>query len=626
MPLLGEYEWTEKKDQIKVSIPLHGASPSSVDVFVTSSVLKVNYSPYLIEMVLKYPIDSLRHKASIKNGVLVVTLFKAVPQIWGHLIASKETQLEQKLIGEKEQAELEKALVEKRRERRTEDERFSTKKQMALDQKMRVRIEDLKAEEKHAAEREMYAAFEGLQRERKIEKPLVVAGPETREDEEYGVHDEKASKGGRGARERSIFNDGDVLTLDEEEEEEEHSSAVPKEQKEHLAKEEEDKEDLDQQRFLPPPRSFSSSSSSSSASENKVGVTFTPRIFPTPLRESKASEEGDWVAKNRRHLKRHGVLGKAVPKGNGVDISEEDPVWLKAKGDDFFRAGDFLSAINAYSAAIDVDELNLTCFSNRSACYLKLNQLYDCKADCTVVIDALTLRAEESLSSGDKALLLKLLLRRGIANCSLGFLEEGLSDYKATKAMRIKVEDSKISLQEIEDDIAKLLILIEADKLKRRADLLLSQSEAEQAVQLYSQALQVLPVHVGCLANRATSYLALGDLQKSIEDANAAVSILREDEEVAAKSAVAGNYNATGGLSMLASILPPLGSQKRKEWKMKVLAKRGAAFAQQGQLDDAIRDYAAVSALDPSDAGLKSDLNRLNNLRMARGAPAPPEE
>ncbi len=53
-------------------------------------------------------------------------------------------------------------------------------------------------------------------------------------------------------------------------------------------------------------------------------------------------------------------------------MSEEDPVWLKAKGDDFFRAGDCRSALNAYSAALDADETMTACLSNRAACYLKL--------------------------------------------------------------------------------------------------------------------------------------------------------------------------------------------------------------------------------------------------------------
>ena len=52
-------------------------------------------------------------------------------------------------------------------------------------------------------------------------------------------------------------------------------------------------------------------------------MKYTPRVFPTPMRESKASEEEDWIAKNRQNLKKHAILGKGV-KG-GADVSESDP-------------------------------------------------------------------------------------------------------------------------------------------------------------------------------------------------------------------------------------------------------------------------------------------------------------
>ena len=65
--------------------------------------------------------------------------------------------------------------------------------------------------------------------------------------------------------------------------------------------------DNDNVRYIPPPRSTGSSTI------NKVDVDFTPRVFPTPMRESKLAEEDDWIAKNRRHLKKHGVLGMKKP-------------------------------------------------------------------------------------------------------------------------------------------------------------------------------------------------------------------------------------------------------------------------------------------------------------------------
>lgn len=54
-------------------------------------------------------------------------------------------------------------------------------------------------------------------------------------------------------------------------------------------------------------------------------------------------------------------------------------VWLKAKGDDFFRAKDYRSAVNAYSEAIALTSTNnveqlTACLSNRAACRLQLAQ------------------------------------------------------------------------------------------------------------------------------------------------------------------------------------------------------------------------------------------------------------
>ena len=41
---------------------------------------------------------------------------------------------------------------------------------------------------------------------------------------------------------------------------------------------------------------------------NKVVFGFTPRIFPTPARESKAEEENEWITKNRAHLRKNKAL------------------------------------------------------------------------------------------------------------------------------------------------------------------------------------------------------------------------------------------------------------------------------------------------------------------------------
>ena len=122
--------------------------------------------------------------------------------------------------------------------------------------------------------------------------------------------------------------------------------------------------------YIPPPRNSC-----------KVSVTFTPRIFPTPMRESKKEEEEDWLLRNRRHLNK-----RMQKKLEGVDISERDPFWLKGKGDDFFKGKDYLSAVNAYTCALEINPAYSAVLSNRAACYLQTEAYAKCIQDCTTAL------------------------------------------------------------------------------------------------------------------------------------------------------------------------------------------------------------------------------------------------
>ncbi len=72
-------------------------------------------------------------------------------------------------------------------------------------------------------------------------------------------------------------------------------------------------------------------------------------------------------------------------------------MWLKGKGDDFYRSGDYSGAANAYTAAIDIDGTATACISNRAACLLHLGKLEECVRDCSTALqltnDAATVEA-----------------------------------------------------------------------------------------------------------------------------------------------------------------------------------------------------------------------------------------
>ena len=71
MPIIvrdSDISWSEKKDRVEIRVPLRAVS-SSVDIFVTASTLKVNFSPYLLDLLLKSEVD-VKHKATVRVACL----------------------------------------------------------------------------------------------------------------------------------------------------------------------------------------------------------------------------------------------------------------------------------------------------------------------------------------------------------------------------------------------------------------------------------------------------------------------------------------------------------------------------------------------------------------------------
>lgn len=66
-------------------------------------------------------------------------------------------------------------------------------------------------------------------------------------------------------------------------------------------------------------------------------------------------------------------------KGNNKltngDLESKNPLWLKDKGDSFFKDKNYISAIEAYSEALKIDSKLLSSFMNRSICYMKAFKL-----------------------------------------------------------------------------------------------------------------------------------------------------------------------------------------------------------------------------------------------------------
>lgn len=89
----------------------------------------------------------------------------------------------------------------------------------------------------------------------------------------------------------------------------------------------------------------------------------------------------------------------------------------KSAGNELYKAGNFMGAIDAYSEAIEMDPKNAIYFANRSACHLALKNFKDALEDAKIAL-------------GFDSLYVKAILRLGKAQIALGQLEEAIKTYK----------------------------------------------------------------------------------------------------------------------------------------------------------------------------------------------------
>eukprot|EP00035_Acanthoeca_spectabilis_P023904 m.451469 g.451469 ORF g.451469 m.451469 type:complete len:382 (+) comp20161_c0_seq1:29-1174(+) len=155
---------------------------------------------------------------------------------------------------------------------------------------------------------------------------------------------------------------------------------------------------------------------------SEIKVSFTARAFKTAARESKRGEEEEWLA-NQAAARKAVQEAKQFAKDLGV---ENDPLWLKDKGNEFFKKGDYKGAINAYTAGITLNSRMAPLFSNRAACHLKLDDFYAAANDCSKALSLLTPPVEENRKSR-----LIAFSRRSAALAGIGDFESAISDVRS---------------------------------------------------------------------------------------------------------------------------------------------------------------------------------------------------
>ena len=238
-----------------------------------------------------------------------------------------------------------------------------------------------------------------------------------------------------------------------------------------------------------------------------VPIAFTPKPNNMPAREALEDDPADADR-----------LKDTVP-----DIaSENDVVWLRDRGAHFFKHGDYIASVNAYTAALEFQPKNPQLLTNRAAAHFQLMAFTSTIADCNRAIQLLEKRKSDGvaeMSAADASAFGIALTRRAAAQLRLGMIPDAMNDLQ--RAVKLLPEDASLTA-----DFSRVQQLAQASKvlpLKEAADNSFRKGEKESALELYNAAIaedggcfQLYSNRAACLASMQRHADAIADCNKSL--------------------------------------------------------------------------------------------------------------
>ncbi|KAK9959150.1 hypothetical protein ABG768_011229 [Culter alburnus] len=405
MPLIvKDHTWTQNQNTVYICVPLKGVKTANVHVICTDEYLKVSFPPFLFEVFLFGPINEEKSEARIGNGVAVFTLQKRRDELWEQLFTNidkeKQKQVREQAILKVQEKEAEKSKAKAARIR--QEKKYALETMMKLENEERDRIQKMKNEECARATADLENWREKAEENKNRQKPQRAGKHENKP-----VY-QKTERANVTPAITPLHNNSNTTSGQRS------SKQKPKD--------------------LPAPRSAGC-----------IKISFTPRVFPTALRESRVPEEEEWLKKQAEARR---AVDTDLAELDDLREEERNPDWLKEKGNKLFMAGNFQAAVNAYNLAIKLNRKIPALFSNRAACHLKLRNLHKAIEDSSQALELLT-----PAVAANAAARLKAHVRRGTAFCELQLYVEGLLDYQAA----LEIDPQNEALRNDTDKIREII-------------------------------------------------------------------------------------------------------------------------------------------------------------------------
>lgn len=434
MPIhVSDYTWHQTNEKIMLSLDLHQTSPKNVDIVTTNSYLKVNFLPYIFEAFLCHLINVDQSTARILKGRIEFSLSKKIHMHWNNLslkLSRDEMQIKrQEAI--KEVEEQEKQKEQKKREERNQRERFAVAQQISENDK--TREERSKMIEREKEEFLNQPVEKNLQNEQ-VSECSVNLDPRRRMSstcsEDTQTIAQEIDYDGDGedsiyySSTENLHHANGKMKIDKMENsarKQRKSSSIRK-----AALKDKDvrkKEERRKIKTVPPVRQ-----------NGCIKVKYTPRVFPTPSRESTQAEEQQWLTLQSN--------ASFVAKDSNLECNEE---YYKEKAVSLFGNGDYQGCVNACTEALKLNPGVPSFYSNRAAANLALNNLHHTISDSSKALELLTPASEDNSKS-------RLLchIRRGTAFVHLGLFSEGLADYQMALQLSPESKNLKKDVERIQ--------------------------------------------------------------------------------------------------------------------------------------------------------------------------------
>ena len=213
-----------------------------------------------------------------------------------------------------------------------------------------------------------------------------------------------------------------------------------------------------------------------------------------------------------------------------IDVEDKDPVWLKDKGDHFFKRFDYHAALNAYSKALKEDPQFLMGRLNRATTFIKLRAFVACVDDCSDIVTQIEGLKHEEYQT-DKLfydrIMARALVKRGAAHSWMSSFDEAIADFEKILESEVYVGIiGDLQTENLRRDLSIIKCRKMSQEIKFQGDALFYQENFDGALEKYTAALERDQNNEYALANIGLIYMMRLDHEQAIEYETRAINII----------------------------------------------------------------------------------------------------